>query len=701
MKTDITTKTGTANLHEASTGLLRRALELVHQLGELGADSTTLVHELEDLLHQWEDSRPQVAVIGAFSSGKSTLLNRLLDLPAVPVSRTPTTAVATVIRLDSRRHGVLRYKTSALLTLLRPGNPPLDTGALTALIEWLARPKLYHLQDIHVIGDDGERIPVDPGALLQELRGLWEKHQEASGITKKTRSAGQALVRIIKPRPPLEWRGFDRAFEVRFRPRPDAEFALDTEEQLRDFGRHITEPAFALTLHRVTLFVPEPRLSHMTFLDTAGLCSPMQFHKEVTLELLERRTDKLLVLLDARRTETETNDEGLRVLHKFIKSPDDYRQVTFLLTFWDHALRTHMEEDSDPPLEYADAAARQAAGERFHAQKTGRLMDRLARAVGVPCETQPVVMPLGLGPNAPPELRRGIDVLWEHLIGECDGWVGLNLWRGRWKAAGHLGGRIMAVHRACAGALADQLRDSSARKDLDAELRRVQAGRQGVLAAIERARSNLKEVIAAQRRSMLATIAGLDSCGEIEHYCHYRFNQDAWAAALAIEAEIVRVHGAIQELGPVAGGLRPVAIDKKLIGLSDDARWSAIDEVSGFWYGVGAVWDFFFGGLASANDGRRAAARRILSVQAHLVFEVMEQAVAHWPTQLDWLVNQVEAHAAVRLADLAARRADHAAFMADLVHRVERLRALEPALRACNGELVAFHRALAPADDRG
>jgi len=692
----ITTMTA-ADMQRVSTDLLGRALELARQLGALGGDTTALVHELEDLLQQWGDSRPLVTVIGAFSSGKSTLLNRLLGLPAVPVSRTPTTAVATVIRQDERRRGVLRFRERAELTLLRRGDPPLDTGALTAMIAWLSRPGEFHVKDIHAIGEAGERIPVEPRELLRVLLRLWEKHQAASG-GKKHLAAGQALVRRIDPRPPLEWRGFDRAFEVRFRRRPDAEFLLDTEDQLRDFGRHITDPALALTLHRVTLFMPEPRLRHMTFLDTAGLCSPMQFHKEVTLELLERRTDKLLVLLDARRLETPTNDEGLRVLQRFIRQPDDYRRVTFLLTFWDLALRTHMVEDTEPPLAFEDAAVRRAAWDRFLLEKKGVLAGRLEAAVGVPCGTPPRVLPLGLGPAAPPEMRTGVEALWKHLIAECDGWVGLNLWRGRWEAAGHIGGRLQALHAARAKELAGQLRRSTGRTDLEAERRRIMADLHSARAAVGRARGNLKAVMAAQRESMLTTIAGLDSSGELERYSETRFNQEARAAARAIEGEIARACAALQELGPLAGGLRPVVIDKQLIGLSDEARSSAISEVSGFWYGAGAVWDFFFGAVASANDGRRAAARRILSVQARSVFEVMEQAVAYWPTQLDWLARQIEAHAATRLAELEARLADHDTFVADLARRAERLRALGPSLRAFEEELGALLSSLSSTD---
>jgi len=122
-------------LGDTSVRHLEEALSLISQLDEAGANVTALRHEVTELAQQWADARPRVAVIGAFSSGKSTLLNRLLGIQAVPVSRTPTTAVATVIRQDLRRHGVLQFRQKARLTLLHPGEHPLDTGALGVVFQ--------------------------------------------------------------------------------------------------------------------------------------------------------------------------------------------------------------------------------------------------------------------------------------------------------------------------------------------------------------------------------------------------------------------------------------------------------------------------------------------------------------------------------------------------------------------------------------
>jgi len=684
----------------ASLRHLEAILALAEQLEVAGTNVTVLRHEVTELAQQWADAHPRVAVIGAFSSGKSTLLNRLLGLQAVPVSRTPTTAVATVIRQDSRRHGVLQYRQKARLTLLQPGEHPLDTGALAALMEWFSRPEFFHVKEIHSINEAGEPIPVDSRKLLPELKRLWQNHHEEAGTIKKVKNQVGSLVRKVDKRATLDWHGFDRAFEVCFHPRPDEDFALDTEDQLRAFGDFITEPAFALTLHRVTLCLPDTRLKHLTFLDTAGLCSPLQFHKEVTLELLERRPDKLLVLLDARRLSSPTNHEGLRVLKKFVSSPQDYRQVTFLFTFWDQALYTHMVEDSNPELDFSSRDERLRASDRFLQAKRGELEGLLTDLVGVPCEQVPTVFPTGLGSAAPPELQQGVDQLWKHLIAECEGWMGLDMWSKRWRAAGQLGARLVELHASRKQDIRDAMLPVLHRTDFAAEKRRIEADRKSAFGAIARASRTVSDAFIAQRAAMLATIATLDSKASLKSYCNTGFDQAARAAADVLQAELKRACETLKELGHFSANLHRVTINKRLIGLSADARSSALDEITGFGYGAGAVWDFIFGGIVNANDGNRAAARRILAVQVGNIFDVLWQSVASQFTQFQWLEDAITAEAARRKRELESRQADNDRFLADLARQDARLDQLEPSIHICRQELEAFHRWLRRAEEK-
>ena len=106
----------------------------------------------------------------------------------------------------------------------------------------------------------------------------------------------------------------DRTFEVRFTPREPKSLLLDNSENLMMFKAFLTDASLALTVRKAECFMPDERLHHLKFMDTAGLCSPVGFHADVTAELLERRPDKIIVLLDSRRIESPTNLVALNVL---------------------------------------------------------------------------------------------------------------------------------------------------------------------------------------------------------------------------------------------------------------------------------------------------------------------------------------------------------------------------------------------------
>lgn len=72
--------------------------EVLAAVPEPTPDQATLLAQLHGLKERLQQSRIQIAVLGQFKRGKSTLLNALLEAPVLPTAVTPLTAIPTFIQ---------------------------------------------------------------------------------------------------------------------------------------------------------------------------------------------------------------------------------------------------------------------------------------------------------------------------------------------------------------------------------------------------------------------------------------------------------------------------------------------------------------------------------------------------------------------------------------------------------------------------
>jgi len=655
--------------------------------------------ELASHIQQWTDDAPQIAVIGAFSAGKSTLLNRLIRRSLLPATRTPTTAVVTSIRYGARAHALLEHRKTVRVTLVSQDARRPDPAAIDALRTWLQAPAASGVVSIREIDERGQTFAIDSDALRYDLDRLVAMSSGASAPVDEQRVASGLLRRTIGRRTAPETASFSRTFEVTFCERAPTELSLEDERRIPEFASHLTEPARALSLHRATCFLPDPRLQHLSFLDTAGLCSPVGFHRDVTTELLSRRPDKILVLLDARRLDSPTNGEALKVLGRFVSAPDDYRQVTFALSFWDLALRTHMTEDSEPELDFSSSEARPEASRTFAQTKRWELTRLLTSWVGVRCEREPSIFTLGLGAQAPPEMASGVEDLWRHLEKDCRGWVGVEMWAERWRSATSYGDRLLDTLAEIRGDV-ESARDASDVGDLDAEERRLDAQLRNFDLGVAHAEEALNDVVEAQKRRMLAEIRSLDSKSALIAYLDRGYWESANASLNALQAESNRRKAALVDLYRGARSIPNVSLDRKLLGLDSSARELAKEEVSGVLYGLKAAWDFLFGGVIESNEGNRAAARKVLGEQARGTIDILDDAVRRWVEWARVVRLQAAAEHAERRADLAARRADKSAYVERLQRKLQFLDNCEAPVRNVCERVVEFSRSLEAARAR-
>jgi len=491
----------TDRIREESIEFLSRIFLHARSIEQRTSYLSPFQSEIAGLVQQWANDTPQVAVMGAFSSGKSTLLNRLIGKSLLPATRPPTTAVVTSIRYDNHAHGILHYRPFARLTLLSPDARSPDPAAIQAMRQWIHDPAHFGIQTICEVDEHGHTSEVNRKILLRELDALDDPVGTGLPVQSLQQSPGKIgfLKRVIGKQQKLPTGRYTRSFEVTFKNRQPKDIDLSSDEGIKYFGRHLTEPKLALSLQTATCCFPDPRLQSLNFLDTAGLCSPVGFHKDVTAELINRRPDKILVLLDIRRLDSPTNIEALKVLGRFISAPGDYRQVTFALTFWELALRTHMLEDSETELDYDSREERISVGRKFAAAKRKELVNLLSSSVGIPCESEPVVFTLGLGDTAPPEMKDSADEVWMHLEKDCSSWVGINMWAERWRAAEGCAERLIELYRETIENTEKEISHASETSGLDDETTRINAQVKIVSNAFMRAKSILRDVVATQR----------------------------------------------------------------------------------------------------------------------------------------------------------------------------------------------------------
>ena len=574
----------------------------------------------------------------------------------------------------------------ARLTLISQDARSPDPSAIQALREWLRDPVGYCVRTINEIDEKGQSRAVDRQKLIQELDAL-TRCDEVAVMQAPTRGRIlDPLRRAIGRRTETPTACLARTFEVLFNERKPQRIILSGDEQISDFGRHLTDPHLALALNRAACVLPDPRLRSLNFLDTAGLCSPVAFHKEVTTELLKRRPDKILVLLDARRLDCPTNGEALKILGRFVSVPDDFRHVTFALTFWDLALRTNMMEDSEPELDFDSPKLRASASGRLAESKRKELLRLLSSWVGVRCESSPVIFTLGLGSHAPQEMHTAIDDLWQHLEEDCRGWVGVEMWAKRWQAAKGFAKQIAQLHAEATTSVKMAWKEANDNTDIDANLARLGAQARQVRRAFDRAETSIRSAVEAQRSRMDAEISALDSKSELLKYLDSGYRLSANATLDAVQAESKRQGEALLDLYPGACALKSISLDRKLLGLDDSARKRARGKISGFSYGAKSCFDFFFGSVVELNKGSRAAARAILRAQARDTIDIFDGAVDRWAAKARLVCEQAVAQYAEQAESLSRRKDDAQSYAEGLEWRVKFLRdCKDPLADLCAG----------------
>ncbi len=290
------------------------------------------------------DDRIEVALLGRFSSGKSSLINALLGVPVddrapklLPTSVRPETA--TVNRLEHAEGAVLRkvsWLERASLTFLsettEPGQLRVHVDEIKAFHAWIRSGAVSPSQcSFDFMGRDqspatplvlGGRAQRDP---MQTFDALWR----ALGFPDRAPRFVYSLADWRTPKLPdgacparVEIRRFERPASG-WPKAPTLRQAFDAVKE---------DPAVALRVGCLHVGFDHPLLQHASIIDTPGTDAPIPHHRKVAREIIKDKGCPVLYCFLGTRAGGREDRENLRLLKEWGIGKTDLSRFFFVIT---------------------------------------------------------------------------------------------------------------------------------------------------------------------------------------------------------------------------------------------------------------------------------------------------------------------------------------------------------------------------------
>ena len=323
---------------EELEGCLRNILDRVDELDLTSGERDSLRH----LIASIHGDRIDIALLGRFSSGKSSLINALLG-----------------VQVDDRKPKLL--PTSARPETATVNYLEYDKGTVLRAVSWLEQASLTFLSET---GDPGQvRVHVDEiqafhawldAGAVDASRCTFTYLSPSTAPTK--RSAGRG-----RPDPVGAFRSLWRALEF---PKPPFRFAylpgdrrtphlpggvIPAGVDIRRFDRKVADwprsptlsqafaavrqdPAVALRVKSLHVGFDHPLLQHATIIDTPGTDAPIPHHRTVAREIINGKRCPVLYCFLSTKAGGREDRENLRVLKEWGIGKADLSRFFFVIT---------------------------------------------------------------------------------------------------------------------------------------------------------------------------------------------------------------------------------------------------------------------------------------------------------------------------------------------------------------------------------
>lgn len=324
---------------EELTGFIKNILD--HDELELNEAER---ESLEKVVTDVGDDRIEVALLGRFSSGKSSLINALLGVPVddrapklLPTSVRPETA--TVNRLEHAEGAVLRkvsWLERASLTFLsettEPGQLRVHVDEIKAFHAWVRSGAVSPSQcSFDFLGRDqgpatrmvlGRRAQRDP---MQDFDELWS----ALGFPDRAPPFVYSLADWRTPKLPdgaCPARVEIRRFESSASGWPKGPTLREAFDAVKE------DPAVALRVGCLHVGFDHPLLQHASIIDTPGTDAPIPHHRKVAREIIKDKGCPVLYCFLGTRAGGREDRDNLRLLREWGIGKTDLSRFFFVIT---------------------------------------------------------------------------------------------------------------------------------------------------------------------------------------------------------------------------------------------------------------------------------------------------------------------------------------------------------------------------------
>jgi len=319
-------------------------------LGLIDADAAAI----SKLADQVNDDKVDIALLGMFSSGKSSVINALLDVPVndrdpalLPTNVQPETA--TVNRVcDSKDDVTINWLEQAELTFAtpisdNPGQLRLHVDEIKAFRGWIASRKI-RLRDVTFTplpeefdepGGVMRRSPADPMAAFDRV---W----------RELRFDGQPPKYVYAASDPREPKLPDPCF-----PAAATLGAMPSHHGLlpagisraRIFAEVRKDPGLALMIDRLNIGFGRELLRHASFIDTPGTDAPIPHHRRVAHEIIRQQNCPVIYCFLGTQPAASEDSHNLKVLQDWGIGSTDLRRFFFVIT-----MKGQVAEDRRPEV---------------------------------------------------------------------------------------------------------------------------------------------------------------------------------------------------------------------------------------------------------------------------------------------------------------------------------------------------------------
>jgi len=237
-----------------------------------------------------------VAMFGAHGTGKSAFLNQVMGERILKEDVPATTSALVFLAKGESRSAFVQFKPIVAVHVVDGGR--FEVEAAHAARAWLAE-EADSIRRVTLKTAAGPPKEISPAEAAEMLTDALGPRADAEGDR-----AGDGFRKVETTRHSLPR---DMVVEFEFEVAEPMTFDLEEAESLNRFQSYSSDLDKAMLVDLITVEHPSDRLEGVTFVDTPGLSSLVQYHRLTTREFV-READGLIVFLDARIPSLRNSD---------------------------------------------------------------------------------------------------------------------------------------------------------------------------------------------------------------------------------------------------------------------------------------------------------------------------------------------------------------------------------------------------------